>query len=125
MVLTILTFTLSTIFSFTEKSFTRIKSRDGEKFLETKKFRKISSINHLCLVNAITTFLISLTSTSDSNFKSRLQDSTENWDSHNKKRGPNRMFRPKSLMREGQSLSTNPFHRTPACKKESRGTYQE
>ena len=66
-----------------------------------------------------------MTSTSDSEFKSRLLDSTENWDSHNKQSGPNRMLRPKSSMREGQSLSTNPFHRTPACKKESRGTYQE
>ena len=54
-----------------------------------------------------------MTSTSDSEFKSRLQDSTENWDSHKKKNGPSRMLRPKSLMQEGQSLSTNPFHQTP------------
>ena len=41
------------------------------------------------------------------------------------KSGPSKTLRPKSIIREGQSLPTNPFHRTPACKKGSRGTYQE
>ena len=52
MVLTIFTFTLSTIYSFTEVYFTSITSRDGAEILETKKFRKFSSITQ---VNALQT----------------------------------------------------------------------
>ena len=44
MVLTFFTSSLSTIYSFTEVYFTSITSRDGAKILETKKFRKLSSI---------------------------------------------------------------------------------
>ena len=106
-----------------------------------------------CIIQATTTSQFSLTSLSDSNFKSRLPDSTVNWDSHKKENRPRGMISLKTLIREGQSLkpklllnfvtyttpgggestslktsnsvSTNPFHRTTACRKESRGTYQE
>ena len=46
MVLTIFTFTLTTINLLTEVYFTSITSLDGAEILETKKFRKLSSITH-------------------------------------------------------------------------------
>ena len=51
-VLTIFTFTLSTIYSFSEVYFTSITSLDGAEIPETKKFRKFSSITQ---VNALQT----------------------------------------------------------------------
>jgi len=57
-----------------------------------------------CSIQATTTSQISLTSLSDSNFKSRLPDSTVNWDSHKKENRPRGMISLKTLIREGQSL---------------------
>ena len=57
-----------------------------------------------CIIQATTTSQISLTSLSDSNFKSRLPDSTVNWDSHKKENRPRGMISLQTLIQEGQSL---------------------
>ena len=57
-----------------------------------------------CIIQATTTSQISLTSLSDSNFKSRLPDSTVNWDSRKMELGPRGIVSQNSKKQEGQSL---------------------